>query len=126
MTVALLVSGTLAYAQWGPRGGPYQPDSVSGLINRVHSDLNHGYSVWRLSHGDQDRLTHAEHQLRDFDKKWRRGKFDKGELDESIGAIQHVLDNNHLNGRERDALWDDVTQLRRMREAYDHHEIGRW
>jgi hypothetical protein len=37
-----------------------------------------------------------------------------------------VLDNNRLTGRERDALWSDVEQLRRMREAYDRHEIGRW
>ena len=73
---------------------------------------------------DRD-LTLAEHQLRNFAQDWSRGKFDKGDLDESIAAIQHVLDNNHLAGRERDALWGDVENLRRMREAYDRHEIGR-
>lgn len=125
-SAALVLSATLLPAQYGARGGPYQPDSVSALIDRVHVDLNHGYNAWHLSHGDRDRLTHAEHQLRNFDKDWRRGKFDKGDLDDSIAAIQHVLDHNHLTGRERDALWEDVTQLRRMREAYDRHEIGRW
>jgi hypothetical protein len=35
-----------------------------------------------------------------------------------------VLDNNRLPPRDRDALSDDVGRLRRMREAYDHHEIG--
>jgi hypothetical protein len=30
-----------------------------------------------------------------------------------------------LSGRERDALWNDVEELRRMRAAYDRHEIGR-
>jgi hypothetical protein len=45
-------------------------------------------------------------------------------LDGSIGAIQHVLDDNHLRGGERDALWNDVGELRGMREAYDRHEIG--
>jgi hypothetical protein len=124
--ISCLMMAALAYGQWGPRGGPYQVNSVTALINRVHANLDQGYRVWGLSHGDRDRLTHAEHQLRNFDKDWRRGKFDKGDLDDSIGAIQHVLDKNHLTGRERDVLWEDVTQLRRMREAYDRHEIGRW
>ena len=111
-------------AQFGPRE-LYRPEAVSALVDRVHEDLNRGYQVWRLKNSDRDRLTHAEHQLRDFAKEWNRGKFSKDELDESIAAVQHVLDNNRLTGRERDALWSDVEQLRRMREAYDRHEIGR-
>ena len=118
--------GTLAQAQFGPPGGPYQPDAVSSLIDRVHEDLNRGYNVWHLHGDDRGRLNHAEAQLRDFSKEWRKGKFDKGNLDDSIKAVQHVLDDNHLSGSERDALWSDVEQLRRMREAYDRHEIGRW
>jgi len=35
-----------------------------------------------------------------------------------------VVDNNHLSGRERDALYNDLDQLRNMREAYNRHEIG--
>ena len=124
LTAAFLTLASVAPAQFGPPNGRYQPDSVSALVERVHSDLNRGYDVWHLSHGDRDRLTHAEHQLRDFAKQWHRGKFDKGNLDDAIGAVQHVLDNNHLHGGERDALWNDVEELRRMREAYDRHEIG--
>jgi hypothetical protein len=120
------VSGTLAQAQWGAPGGPYRPDAVAALVERVHVDLNQGYNVWNLSHGDRDRLTHAERQLRDFSQHWRNGRFDKGNLDSSIGSVQHVLDNNHLTGRERDELWRDVEQLRQMRASYDRHEIGRW
>lgn len=123
---ALVSSGTPAQAQYGPAGGPYQPDSVSALVERVHSDLNQGYERWRLSNGDRERLNKAEKRLRGFAGDWRHGKFDKGDLDSSIAAVQHVLDNNHLAGPERDALWNDVEQLRHMREAYDRHEIGRW
>jgi hypothetical protein len=71
-----------------------------------------------------DRLNNVEKQLREFAQKWSKAKFDKGELDDAIGAIQHVLDNNRLPAENRDALSDDVTQLRRKREAYDRHEIG--
>jgi hypothetical protein len=125
-TAALVSFGTMAYAQYGPAGGPYQPDSVSGLVDRVHTDLNQGYDHWHLANGDRDRLNKAEKRLRGFANDWSHGKFDKGDLDESIASIQHVLDNNHLQGPERDNLASDVEQLRHMREAYDRHEIGRW
>jgi len=34
-----------------------------------------------------------------------------------------VLDNNRLEGHDREAIDDDVNRLRNMREAYDRHEI---
>jgi len=120
----LTAPAALLHAQYGPPNGPYRPESVSALVDRVHEDLNRGYDVWHLRGSDRDRLTHAERQLRDFSHDWSHGKFDKGDLDQSISAIQHVLDNNHLTGSERDALWNDVESLRHMREAYDRHEIG--
>jgi hypothetical protein len=126
ITSALMLFGTTAHAQYGQPGGPYQPDSVSSLIERVHSDLSRGYDVWRLPSGDRERLDKAGKQLREFASDWRKGKFDKGDLDDAIGAIQKVVDKNRLAGAERDALWSDVEQLRQMREAYNRHEIGRW
>jgi hypothetical protein len=126
LTAGMVSFGALAQAQYGPEGGPYQPDSVSSLVEKVHADLNDGYSHWQLANGDRDRLNNAEKKLRGFAADWRKGKFDKGDLDDSIAAIQHVLDNNHLEGHERDALWTDTEALRHMREAYDRHEIGRW
>ena len=122
--IAFLTFSALAQAQWGPQDEP--ADRVSALVDRVHADLNRGYGVWNLRGGDRNRLNHADHELREFATHWQRGKFDKGNLDDAIGAVQHVLDNNRLSGRERDALWQDVEQLRGMRQAYDRHEIGRW
>jgi hypothetical protein len=110
-------------AQFGPEGR-YRPESVSAIVDRVHEDLNRGYGVWHLRHGDRERLNHAERELRDFAKHWEHGKFDKGNLDGAMLDVQKVIDENHLSGRERDALWNDLEQLRRMREAYDRHEIG--
>jgi hypothetical protein len=126
LTAALTAFGTLAQAQYGQPGGPYQPDSVSALIDRVHADLDHGYAVWKVDGGDRGRLNGAEKELREFAEHWRKGNFDKGKLDHAISSIQHVLDNNHLKGGERDALSKDVDELRGMRAAYDRHEIGRW
>jgi hypothetical protein len=122
--VMLVMLGSIAEAQFGPSHGRYQPESVAALIERVHVDLDRGYGVWHLRHGDRERLNHSEHQLRDFAKHWERGKFDRGNLDHAIGDIQKVINDNHLSGRERDALWNDVEELRRMRQAYDRHELG--
>ena len=135
VSAAILSVSAFAQGQYPPPPGPgpqgqyaqnrqYAPDSVSALIDRVHGDLNGSYEGgWAFTHRDRDRLNHAEKELRDFSKKWYRGKFDKGELDDSIASIQHVVDNNHMPPRDRTALDVDVNQLRAMREAYDRHEL---
>ena len=112
----------MAYGQFEQAPG-YDPRAVSALVDQVHNDLNHAYEVWHLRNGDRDRLNDAEKKLREFAQKWQDGHFDKGELDDSIGRIQHVLDNNRLEGAAREAIDNDVTRLRNMREAYDRHEI---
>lgn len=120
----LAIGATLAQAQYGRRDSDYGARWVNGLIGRVHGDLNRAYGSWRFSGGDRDRLNSAERELRDFARKWNRGRFDKGELDHAIAGIQHVVDNNHMPPGNRDALIDDLGQLRGMRQAYDDHRIG--
>jgi hypothetical protein len=120
---AFLALTPLAHAQFGP-DNRYSPSEVTALIDRVHEDLNHAYGAWHFSDSDRDRLNNAEKQLREFAKQWSKAKFDKGNLDDAIGSIQHVLDNNKMPAASRDALSDDIGRLRRMREAYDRHEIG--
>lgn len=120
---ALVVFGALAQAQYGRRA-IYEPHLVSALVDQVHADLYRSYEGWRFTNDDRKRLDHAEHELRDFAKRWYRGRFDKDELDEAIESIQHVVDHNHMPPRDRDALYDDLVQLRGMREAYNRHEIG--
>jgi hypothetical protein len=123
IVAGILSLAPMVHAQFGPENR-YRPTEVSALIDRVHEDLNHAYGVWHFSDSDRDRLNNAEKQLREFADKWSKAKFDKGELDSAIGAIQHVLDNNRMPQEQRDALSDDIARLRRMREAYDRHEIG--
>lgn len=123
VTAGILIFEALAQAQYRSRD-MYEPRSVSALVDRVHDDLRSSYGGWRFSNGDRDRLNHAEHELHDFAKQWNRGRFDKDELDEAISSIQHVVDNNRMPRRDRDALYEDLDRLRGMREAYNRHEIG--
>jgi hypothetical protein len=127
VSMAFVTCGTLAQAQerwWGA----WPPDRVSGLVRHVHEDLNRGYhSGWRFNDHDRGRLNHAEGRLHEFAEKWHdQGRFDLHDLDHAIGDIQHVVDDNHMSGGERDALWHDLEDLRHMRDAYERHEIGRW
>ncbi len=86
LAAAIAGSAATALAQYGPQNR-YEPRSVEGTIDRVHADLNRAYEGgWRITGGDRRRLDHAEHELRDFSNKWGRGRFDRGELDEAIGA----------------------------------------
>lgn len=101
----------------------YDSRYVSTLIDRVHTDLNHAYGAWHFSDADRDRLNGAQKKLREFAQKWDHGKFDKDELDDAISSIQHVLDNNKLPREDRDAISDDLSQLRAMREAHDRGEL---
>jgi hypothetical protein len=122
VSASVLLTGSFAFGQF-ERRSEYEPQAVNALVDQVHNDLNRAYSAWHLRYGDRDRLNNAERQLREFAQKWDNRRFDKGELDDAIGAIQHVLDNNRLEGHDRDAISDDVNRLRNMREAYDRHEI---
>ncbi len=118
----VLASGLLARAQFAPQVR-YDPSTVSSLVDQVHLDLNRTYGAYHFTNGDRNRLNDAEKKLRDFSLKWERGSFDKGELDDAISHIQHVLDNNNMPLADRDALSSDVHQLQRMRDAYNRHEI---
>jgi hypothetical protein len=125
VTAAMLcAAATLSFGQFG-QGPRYTPSDVTGLVSQVHTDLDQAYGGYHFTGNDRDRLNHAEKELRDFAQKWNTGNFDKGELDDAVSSIQHVFDNNHLgDGPERTALSTDLSQLRKMREAYDRHEIG--
>ena len=60
----LLAGRPLAHAQFD--GGPcYDAHSVSALVDRVHTDLDHAYRE-ALSNDDRERLNHAEKDLREF------------------------------------------------------------
>src|SRR5258708_18776476 len=119
----LFAQGPVARAQF-EGGARYDGRSVSALVDRVHTDLDHAYRVRHFSNDDRERLNRAEKELREFAQTWDKGKFDVGRLDNAIGGIQHVLDSNKLPESDRAAISDDVTQLHRMREAYKNHDIG--
>lgn len=121
-TALLLVSSFAAHAQFAPPA-EYDADSVNALVHQVQFDLNAAYGNFHTPKADRDRLNDAEKHLTRFSNIWSRGSFNEGELQDVISHVQKVLNKNELPIADRDALTRDMTQLRRMGEAYERHEI---
>jgi hypothetical protein len=68
--------------------------------------------------GDRKRVDRAMTELNDLQSKLSQRQYDQPELDDSIGAIQEVVQDNRLGPHDRDMLTED---LNRMREYREHH-----
>ena len=101
------------------RGGYREgPGYRGGLIEQVRSDLSYAQSGV-YSRGEAKRLEKAKEELWEFQRKWNAGRFDRHELDDSIAAIQRVVDHNGLDDRARSVLWNDLQRLRDFRAQYE-------
>ena len=76
------------------------------------------------SRRENERYDNAMRHLSQFEERLHEGRFDKEKLDDAIGDVQHVLDNNPMHGRAREVLTRDVWELRRLRANYDHYRYG--
>jgi hypothetical protein len=104
--------------------GPYNRGGAS-LIDRVQSDLRYAQSD-SYSRGEQKRIDKARKELWGFQRAWNAGRFDRHELDDSITAIQKVVDHNALRDRARSTLWADLQRLREFRAEYQGRGYPRY
>jgi hypothetical protein len=113
----LLLAAALCSAQ----NIPYP--AARDLIARVQTHLKHAADFG--NHGDVkkvkrdekeiERYRNAQRKASDFDRNLSKGKFDKGELDSLIGDLKNVIEHNTLESQDRDALTDDIRDLRDFR-----------
>ena len=125
----LLMGGVAANAQVYGRGGydngrvygefgRYPDDRYDrggGLFDRVRADLDRAESTYYTSGGDHRRFNKVREELSEFQGKWANGRFDRHELDDVIGTLQRVVNDNRLSYRDRDVLQDDLYRLRDFR-----------
>jgi len=113
----LLFAAVLASAQSDVYAGARE------LIARVQTDLkrasefsNNG-DVKKVKKDEKEieRYRNAQHSASSFDRHLSKGKFDKGELDSLIHNVKNVVDHNTLESRDRDALLNDLRDLREFR-----------
>jgi hypothetical protein len=91
------------------------------LFRRVREDLNHVALITPPFGGDQARLERTNFELDKLQQKLSRGFYDERELDEVIGALRVVVQNNRLPGDERAILNDDLNRLRDFRVRHDEY-----
>ncbi len=123
MFCALLLSVGLNAQVYGryrddDRRGYAQGDYGQGRepLERVVMDLDRAAgNLEYLSRGELNRFNHAREEIREFQEKWRRGRFDSDELDDVISGLQHVVSNNRLEYQDRDVLLYDLRRLRDFR-----------
>ena len=106
------------------REEPYNRGGGS-LIDRVQSDLRYADSD-AYSRGERKRIDNARKELYEFQRAWSTGRFNRHELDDSIAAIQKVVDHNALRERSRSILWDDLQRLRQFRAEYQGRDYPRY
>jgi len=130
MGSGLLLMGLTAYSQDRDRDRDRDEDryhrSERGdqwwrgrMFERVRDDLDHVQSVTFPFSADQYRLTRVKQELNELQAKYAGNRYDQPELDDVISALQRVVSDNHLSGRDREMLGDDLNRLRAFREHHD-------
>lgn len=126
-TRSLVAFGMLALAAGAPAQYRDRDDRYGGgyrgrmsynrePLDRVRADLERAArDMYYLSGGEMRRFNKVRQEIGEFQGKWERGRFDKGELDDVIGSLQRVVDRNRLQPRDRDLLMDDLGRLREFR-----------
>ena len=92
-------------------------DRARDLVSRVQEDLRRGAEFNRDKEKERQRYENAQHHLSEFDRNLSRDHFDKGKLDQSIGDLKNLVQNNTLESHDRDALASDLAGLRSLRDA---------
>ena len=91
------------------------------LFQKVREDLDHVQSATFPSGGDQFRLANTRHELDELQGKLAEGRYDERELDDVIVALQRVVQDNRMTGRDRDLLTDDLNRLVEFRTRHDSY-----
>jgi hypothetical protein len=91
------------------------------LFQRVRQDVEYVQSETFPGGGDQFRLTSTLRELDELQGKLAAGRYDEQELDDVIGALQRVVRDNRLSGRNRELLDDDLNRLRDVRERHEEY-----
>jgi len=122
-TAALLVLGfaTAAQAQdwYAEREARFRDEQWRAhLFSEVRTDLDHVQSA-TFSGRDEYRIVRTKEELNDLQADLAAHRYDSAKLDDVIGGLQRVVDDNRMSGRDRDMLTDD---LQRMKDYRAHHE----
>lgn len=91
------------------------------LFDRARIDLDRASGYQYASRADRRRFDDARGKLYEFQIRFDQGRYDRHHLDEAIERIQHVVESNSLDPRDRGALSDDLRRMKDYREFRTHN-----
>lgn len=91
------------------------------FFQRIREDLDHVRAETFPMGGDQFRLARTLQELDELQSKLAAGRYDERQVDDVIGAMQRVVQDNRMSGRDRDVLSDDLNRLRDFRARHDSY-----
>jgi hypothetical protein len=96
-----------------------QGSDVRGVVDRSQNDLRRAEDFERNRGKEVSRYENAQKHLSEFDRDFTNGHFEKGKLDAAINDVKNVVDHNTLDTESRDALRNDLRDLRVVRADHD-------
>ncbi len=122
--VTLLLTWTSAPAQ----SANFTLRSYPGVTDSYQSGLRTYYKTWvdlnqaqkRVAPlpGDWYRFDVARGQMDLLARTWQDGSFDRSQIDTAISDVDFVLRFNNVSNQDRQALAQDMEQLRNLRVEY--------
>jgi hypothetical protein len=85
------------------------------FFERVRDDIDHAQSASFPIGNDQYRLAKTKQELNELQAGMASGRYDERDLDDVIGALARVVQDNRLGSRDREILTDDLSRLREFR-----------
>jgi hypothetical protein len=102
----------LAFAAPAPQGANGSREHARELLDRTQNDLRRAEDLERRKGKEISRYENAGKHLSDFDRELTKNHFDKGKLGDLIGDLKDVVEHNTLDPESRDALRQDLGDLR--------------
>jgi hypothetical protein len=100
----------------------YSPDqyrNTHSMFDKIRSDLYEAQTNAYPNYlGDNSRFEIAHNELNALEQNWDRGQYDSREFENTMTAVQMVLNDNRLMGHDRDVLSADVSRLLDFRAEY--------
>lgn len=109
---------------------PYYRNSDRGnysgsIIDQVQADLSRAAAYSYTDNHERGHFNQAQQALQDFQNRWARGRFDKGPLDRAATSLQHLVNSDQLDERDRSILANDLNALRQFRSSGGYNRSNR-
>lgn len=97
--------------------GTYGTRGSGNVVDRALNNLNVAASNSRADGHERGHFNKAQQELSSFQSRWAQGQFDTGRLDNAVSAMEHLVNSDQVNSRDRSVLANDLAALRQFRNS---------